>query len=62
MQNNDSNKFSNEDNKLLDMVKQYLGIEHQEKEKDLDYLRKQGGSHPDKWPDAIYITTLVARI
>jgi hypothetical protein len=48
MQNNDSNKFSNENNKLLDMVKQYLGIEHQEKEKDLDYLRKQGGSHPDK--------------
>ena len=34
MQNNDSNKFSNENNKLLDMVKQYLGIEHQEKEKD----------------------------
>jgi hypothetical protein len=48
MQNNDSNKFSNENNKLLDVVKQYLGIEHQEKEKDLDYLRKQGGPHPDK--------------
>ena len=33
MQNNNSNKFSNENNKLLDVVKQYLGIEHQEKER-----------------------------
>ena len=35
MQNNDSNKFSNENNKLLDVVKQYLRIEHQDDDKDL---------------------------
>jgi hypothetical protein len=45
-QNSDSNK---ENNKLLDVVKQYLRIEHQENDKDLlDYLRKQTGLYQDK--------------
>jgi hypothetical protein len=44
--NNNSNK---ENNKLLDVVKQYLRIEHQENDQDLlDYLRKQAGLYQDK--------------
>ena len=50
MQNNDSNKFSNENNKLLDVVKQYLRIEHQDDDKDpLDYIRGRAGLYQDKW-------------
>ena len=49
MQNNDSNKFSNENNKLLDVVKQYLRIEHQDDDKDpLDYIRGRAGLYQDK--------------
>jgi hypothetical protein len=49
MQNNDSNKFSNENNKLLDVVKQYLRIEHQDDDKDLlDCIRGRAGLYQDK--------------
>ena len=49
MQNNDSNKFSNENNNLLDVVKQYLRIEHQYDDKDLlDYIRGWAGLYQDK--------------
>ena len=44
-QNNDSNKYSKENN-LLNGMKRYLRIEHQEDDKELlDYLRKQSGLH-----------------
>jgi hypothetical protein len=49
MQNNDSNKFSNENNNLLDVVKQYLRIEYQDHDKDLlDYIRGRAGLYQDK--------------
>jgi hypothetical protein len=48
-QNNDSNKYSNENNNLLDVVKRYLRIEHEEDDKDLlDYLRMQAGLYQNK--------------
>ena len=46
VQNNDSNKYSKENYSLLNGMKRYLRIEHQENDKDLlDYLRKQAGLH-----------------
>ena len=43
---NDSNKYSKENYKLLDVIKRYLRIEHKDDDKDLlDYLRKQAGLH-----------------
>ena len=48
MQNNDSNKYSKENNNLLNGMKRYLRIEHKDGDKDLlDYLRKQAGLHRD---------------
>ncbi|HEX7179593.1 MAG TPA: hypothetical protein VF220_07690 [Nitrososphaeraceae archaeon] len=45
---NDSNKYSKENNNLLNGMKRYLRIEHQEDDKELlDYLRKQPGIHRD---------------
>jgi hypothetical protein len=45
-QNNHSNK---ENNRLLDVVKRYLKIEHQEDDIDLlDYLRKGAGLYKGK--------------
>jgi hypothetical protein len=42
--NNNSNKYSKENYNLLDGMKRYLRIEHQEDDKDLlDYLKKQAG-------------------
>jgi hypothetical protein len=38
---------SKENHKLLDGMKRYLRIEHQEDDKDLDYLRKQAGLNRD---------------
>jgi hypothetical protein len=43
-----SNKYSKENYNLLDEIKRYLRIEHQDNDKDLlDYLRKQAGLHRD---------------
>jgi hypothetical protein len=40
----EQNSDSNENYKLLDIVKQYLRIEHKENDKDLlDYIKKQAG-------------------
>ena len=45
-EDNNSNKYSKENYNLLDGMKRYLRIEHQEDDKDLlDYLRKQAGLH-----------------
>jgi hypothetical protein len=45
-QNNHSNK---ENNRLLDVVKRYLRIEHQEDDIDLlDYFRKRAGLYQGK--------------
>ena len=45
---NDSNKYSKENYNLLNGIKRYLRIEHQEDDKDLlDYLRKQAVLHRD---------------
>ena len=47
-QNNDSNKYSKENYNLLNGMKRYLRIEHQDDDKELlDYLRKQSGLHRD---------------
>jgi len=41
-------KYSKENYNLLDGMKRYLRIEHQDDDKDLlDYLRKQAGPHRD---------------
>jgi hypothetical protein len=43
---NISNKYSIENYNLLDGMKRYLRIEHQDDDKELlDYLRKQAGLH-----------------
>lgn len=45
---NSSNKYSKENYNLLDGVKRYLRIEHQDDDRELlDYLRKQAGLHHD---------------
>jgi hypothetical protein len=41
-------KYSKENHNLLDGMKRYLRIEHQDDDKKLlDYLRKQAGLHHD---------------
>jgi hypothetical protein len=46
VEDNDSNIYSKENYNLLNGMKRYLRIEHQEDDKDLlDYLRKQSGLH-----------------
>jgi hypothetical protein len=46
VRDNSSNKYSRENYNLLDGMKRYLRIEHQEDDKELlDYLRKQSGQH-----------------
>jgi len=41
-------RYSKENYNLLDGIKRYLRIEHEEDDKDsLDYLRKQAGLHRD---------------
>jgi hypothetical protein len=46
--NNGSSKHSNERNDLLNAMKRYLGIEHQDDDKDLlEYLRKQSDMHSE---------------
>ena len=41
-----TNKYSKENYNLLDGMKRYLRIEHQDDDKELlDYLRKQAGLH-----------------
>ena len=48
VRDNSSNKYSRENYNLLDGMKRYLRIEHQEDDKELlDYLRKQSGQHRD---------------
>lgn len=48
VRDNGSNKYSRENYNLLDGMKRYLRIEHQEDDKELlDYLRKQSGLHRD---------------
>ena len=43
-----SNKYSKENYNLLDEIKRYLRIEHQDNDKDLlESLRKQAGLHRD---------------
>jgi hypothetical protein len=43
---NSSNKYSKENYNLLNGMKRYLQIEHQDGDEDLlDYLRKQAGLH-----------------
>jgi hypothetical protein len=45
---NNSNKYSRENYNLLDMIKRYLRIDHQDDDEDLlDYLQKQAGLHRD---------------
>ena len=45
---NESNKYSKENSNLLEGMKLYLRIEHQDDDKELlDYLRKQAGLHRD---------------
>ena len=45
---NISNKYSKENYNLLDGMKRYLRIEHQDDDRKLlDYLRKQAGLHHD---------------
>jgi hypothetical protein len=42
------NKYSKENYNLLNGMKRYLRIKHQDDDKDLlDYLRKQAGLHRD---------------
>jgi hypothetical protein len=44
--NNGSNKHSNESNDLLNGMKRYLKIEHQDDDIELlEYIRKQAGMH-----------------
>jgi hypothetical protein len=46
---NNSKKYSKENYNLLDGMKHYLPIEHQDDDKDLlDYLRKQAGLHREE--------------
>jgi hypothetical protein len=48
VRDNSSNKYSRENYNLLDGMKRYLRIEHQENDKELlDYLQKQSGLHRD---------------
>lgn len=48
VRDNSSNKYSRENYNLLDGMKRYLRIGHQEDDKELlDYLRKQSGLHRD---------------
>jgi hypothetical protein len=48
VRDNSSDKYSRENYNLLDGMKRYLRIEHQEDDKELlDYLRKQSGLHRD---------------
>lgn len=48
VRDNSSNKYSRENYNLLDGMKRYLRIEHQEDDKELlDYLRKQSSLHRD---------------
>jgi hypothetical protein len=46
--NNGSSKHSNESNDLLNAMKRYLRIEHQDDDTDLlEYLRRQAGMHSE---------------
>lgn len=48
VRDNSSDKYSRENYNLLDGMKRYLRIEHQEDDKELlEYLRKQSGLHRD---------------
>jgi hypothetical protein len=48
VRDNSSNKYSKENYKLLDGIKRYMRIQHQDDDKELlDYLRKQAGLHRD---------------
>ena len=49
VEDNDNSKYSKDSFNLLDGIKRYLRIEHQEDDKNLlDYLRKQVGLNHDK--------------
>jgi hypothetical protein len=46
--NNGSSKHSNESNDLLNAMKRYLRIEHQDDDTELlEYIRKQTGMHSE---------------